>query len=193
MAKYGAKYLQWARFKDTTPDDSASALPLYGAPMNLGCLVKVTDSPSFNEAKQYGDNALKEYVYEFKECGVDVEVTELSATTAAALFGATIGTSPDTDLKFGSADNAPYGGLAFYICKLVDNVKKYQGVYYPKLKAAMQGEEYDTTGDGITLTGGKVKFTASAPKNGQWKIVSADLETEEAAIIWVDGKIVAGA
>lgn len=191
MAKYGAQYLRWAPFATTTPDASESAFPKYGAPIGLGGLVKVTDSPTFNEAKMYGDNALKEYVNEFKECGIDVEVTELSNATAAAIFGATLASGSDTDLKFGDGDNAPYGGMSFYICKLVDNVKKYQGVYYPKVKAAMQGDEYATKGDGITLTGGKIKLTAAAPTNGNWKVVSAEFTTEEEAKTWVDAKIVA--
>ena len=55
----------------------------------------------------------------------------------------------------------------------------------------MQGDEYATKGDGITLTGGKIHFNASAPANGQWKIVSAEVDTEEAAKTWVDGKVVA--
>lgn len=192
MAKYGAKYLQWAPFAETAPDESTAAFPKYGTPVNLGKLVKVTDSPTFNEGKIYGDNSLAEYVNEFKECGIDVEVTELSNSVSSSIFGATLATSgDDTDLKFGEDDNAPYGGLAFYVCKLVNNVKKYQCIYYPKLKASMQGDEYATKGDGITLTGGKIHFTASAPANGSWKVVSTEVGTEAAAKTWVDAKIVA--
>ena len=75
MGRYGAKYIQWAPFAEQTPDALASAYPKYGTPMNLGPLTKVTDAPTFNEAKAYGDNALAEYVVEFKECQVDVEIT----------------------------------------------------------------------------------------------------------------------
>ena len=56
--KYGAKMLQWAPFAQSDPEP-AGALPKYGTPVNLGALNKVTDSPTFNEAKGYGDNALK--------------------------------------------------------------------------------------------------------------------------------------
>ena len=83
MAKYGAKYLRWAPFAETTPDADAASFPKYGDPISLGALVKVTDSPSFNEAKAFGDNALEEHVNEFKECGVAVEVTELANSPAA--------------------------------------------------------------------------------------------------------------
>lgn len=191
MAKYGAKYLQWAPFAASNPEPDSS-LPKYGTPVNLGETVSVSDSPSFVEGKIYGDNALAEYVNEFKECPIDVEVTELANSVASSIFGATLGSeSDDTDLKFSGSDNAPYGGIGFYITKIVDNVVKYQGVYYPKVKAAMQGETYQTKGENIALTGGKVKFTGVTAKNGQWKILSADLESESAAKTWVDAKIVA--
>lgn len=190
MSKYGAKHLQWAPFAATTPEPD-NALPNYGTPVNLGALQKVTDTPSYNEAKAYGDNVLKEYVNEFKECAVDVELTELSNSVASGLFGATLTTETTAELQFCDSDSMPYGGLGFVVCKQIDNVKKYQGIYYPKVKAAMQGEEYNAKGDSITLTGGKLKFTATAAKNGQWKTQSAELDTEAAATAWVDTKIVA--
>lgn len=188
MASKGCKYIQWAPFAATNPEP-AGVVPNYGTPINLGALSKVTDSPSFNEAKTYGDNALDEYVNEFKECPIDIEVTELSNAVAAGIFGATLGTGEDTDLKFGGDDVAPYGGLAYIVCKQVHNVNKFQGIYFPKVKAAMQGEEYATKGDSVTLTGGKIKFTASKCNSGDWKIKSADLDTEAAAKTWVDAKI----
>lgn len=192
MATYGAKHIQWAPFAATSPDESASALPKYGEPVNLGSLQKVTDSPSYNEGKIYGDDALDEYVSEFKECTVDVEITELSNAVASAVTGAKIDTgSTDTekDLHFNSSDEAPYGGLAFYVKKIVNKAVVYQGIYYTKLKATMQGEEFTTKGDSITLTGGKLHFLASTSANGDWKIKSENLTTEAAAKSWVEEKI----
>lgn len=187
MAKYGAKYLRFAPFAEITPEPDG-ALPNYGAPMGIGELVKVTDAPVFNEGKIYGDNALAEHVNEFKECAIDVETTELSNATAAALFGATID-AISKDIQFAEGDNAPYGGFGFIACKIIGNVPKFQGIYYPKVKAAMQGDEYTTKGDGVTLTGGKLKMTAATCNTGDWKIVSDDLESEALAKSWVDSKV----
>lgn len=189
MAKYGAKYLRWAPFAETEPDADAASFPKYGDPISLGSLVKVTDSPSFNEAKAFGDNALEEHVNEFKECGVAVEVTELANSVASAVLGAKIESEGGKDLVFSTEDNAPYGGLAFYINKMVKGVKSYHGIYYPKAKAAMQGTEYATKGDSITLAGGALNFTAAAPANGKWKVESDDFPTEKEAKDWVDKKI----
>ena len=189
MAKYGAKYLRWAPFAVTTPEHVESAFPKYGDPISLGALVSVTDTPTFNEAKMYGDNALKEHVNEFKECGVAVELTDLANSVASAVLGATISEETENDLEFSAEDNAPYGGLAFYINKMVDGVKSYHGIYYPKLKASMQGTAYTTKGDSITLAGGSLNFTAAAPMNGKWKVESDDFPTEAEAKAWVDKKI----
>lgn len=187
--KYGAKMLQWAPFAESNPEP-ADALPNYGSAVNLGALNRVSDSPAYNEAKGYGDNALKVHVNEFKECPVDVEVTELSNENAAAVFGALLASGEAGDLHFGSEDNAPYGGLAFYISKMLDGGKKvYQGIFYPKLKAAMQGEEYATKGDSITLTTSKIHFLAAAANSGDWKILSKDFTTESEAAAWVNGKL----
>lgn len=189
MASYGAKYIQWAPFAETSPDESAEAYPKYGDPINLGALQKATDSPSYNEAKIYGDDALDEYVSEFKECPIDVEITELSNAVASAVTGAQIDSSGDKDLHFNSSDEAPYGGMAFFVKKMVHKKVVYQGIYYPKLKATMQGEEFNTKGDSITLAGGKLHFLASTCAKGDWKVKSDDLATEAAAKTWVDGKI----
>lgn len=189
MAKYGARYLQWAPFADANADVSAEALPKYGTPMNLGPLVKVTDAPAFSEAKLPGDdNPTQEYVVEFKECPVDVELTELANTVASAVLGAKLDETSE-DLHHNAEDNAPYGGLSFFISKLVNNAKYYQGIFYPKLKASMQGNEYTSKGDSITLTGGKLHFLASMPQNGDWKIESKDFHTVAEAKSWVDEKI----
>lgn len=189
MASYGAKYIQWAPFAETSPDESAEAYPKYGDPINLGALQKATDSPSYNEAKIYGDDALDEYVSEFKECPIDVEITELSNAVASAVTGAQIDSSGDKDLHFNSSDEAPYGGMAFFVKKMVHKKVVYQGIYYPKLKATMQGEAFNTKGDSITLAGGKLHFLASTCAKGDWKVKSDDLATEAAAKTWVDGKI----
>lgn len=188
--QYGAKMLQWAPFAASNPEP-AGALPNYGTPVNLGALNKVTDNPVFNEAKGYGDNALKVFVNEFKEDGIDVEITELSNENASSVFGSKLDTTPNKkNLHFNTNDNAPYGGMAFYINKMLDdNTQAFQGIYFPKLKASMQGEEYSTKGENITLANSKLHLVAVACANGDWKIKSENFSTETEAAAWVNDMV----
>ena len=186
MARYGAKYIRWAPFATENPE-TEGALPKYGAALALAELQKINDNPTYAEGKQHGDDGLAEYVREFTEADVDVEITDLPVELEQAILGAKENTSGAHKVtRFGASDVAPYGGLAAISCIQRSNVKKYQAIFYPKLKAAMQGEEYTTKGDTITLAGGKLKFKAMACKSGDWKLKSPYLATEKEAQDLID-------
>lgn len=186
MATYGAKYIKFAPLKN----EPADAIPTYEKAVQIAELQKLTDNPTYSEGKQYGDDRLVEYVSEFNEADVDVEVTDLDNQMQSTIFGATLsGENTNEELAFGGSDTAPYGGLGAVICRMRGNVKTYQGILYTKVKASMQGEEFTTKGDNITLAGGKLKFKATEPKYGKWKIKSAMFPTLEAAKSWVDTKL----
>lgn len=187
--KYGAKMLMWAPFAKDNPEPDNS-LPNYGDAKQLGELNKVSDNPQYSQAKGYGNNGLARYVNEFKEVTVDVEILDMSNEIASEVMGAAIETEGDRDLVFNAENNAPYGGLGFYINELlVDNAKKYKGIFYPKVKASMQGKEYTTKGESITLTNEKLHFLGSAAKTGDWKKESPYFNTEAEAEAWVKKKL----
>lgn len=186
MSTYGAKHVMFAPFAAEDPEP-ANSLPNYAEAFELGELNKVTDAPVFNEAKAYGSNALGRYVSEFKENPIDVEILDMTVEHASVVTGAKIDTEGDKTTHFNSEDNAPYGGLAFYINELLaNNVKKYRGIFYPKAKAVMQGETYTTKGDSITLENEKLRFMGAAAKNGDWKLKSDRFDTEAEAQAWVE-------
>ena len=60
MARLGARYPVFAPIKT----DGASAAPTYDAQNKqiLGEMASVTETPTMNEAKQYGDDRTVEYV-----------------------------------------------------------------------------------------------------------------------------------
>lgn len=185
--QYGAKGIKWAPIK-TEP---ATALPTYDAAISLGALNKVSETVNFNEASGYGDNVLKVSVKEFRDGSLAVEVTELTNDNAAKLSGSTV-EEVSKDTHFNGEDDAPYGGVAFFINKIKDNGQKvYQGIFYPKVKANLEGEEYTTKGESITLANSKLSLKVFACNNGDWKIKSDDLTTEAEAIAWVAGKLAA--
>lgn len=191
--EYGAKYLHWAPFSDGDAEPD-SQFPLYGEPIRLEDLALVSDAPQFNEAKGYGDDALSRYIREFREADLNVEVLDIEREKMAAITGAQI--MEGVGLAFGTDDNAPYGGLAFYTRNLGKDGKVFfEGVYYVKAKANMQGKTYTTKGESITLTNEKLSFKAAACKgNGKWKVISDERFDEETqAQAWVLARLGKGA
>lgn len=194
--RYGAKMLQWAPFAASNPEPAAS-LPRYGTPENLGELNEVQETLNFNEASAAGNNdALARFVNEFRDGTLAVSILDVKQTTMSHISGAQLvgsGTTDETkDLAFGAEDNAPYGGMAFYVNELMEgNVKKYRGVYYPKVKAMLQGETYNTKGQSITLTAQRINFRVMKAANEQYRIFSPYFATAAEAEAWVNAKIVA--
>lgn len=199
---YGAKYIRWAPFKTDAEGgaEPAGKLPVYGEAVTLGALNKLTETPSFNEAKGYGDNVLKVYVNKFKEAALAIETTEVPRTAMSAVCGTTLEddkVQPEVDvpakrqnMRFRDSDKTPYGGLACYINKILDNGRDVcVGIFYPKVKAMLQGVEYNTNGENITLTTSKLQFTASSCNSADWKIESDYFDTEDDAQAWVDGML----
>lgn len=182
--KYGAKGIMIAPFAKENPEPEG-AMPNYESAFSLGELNRVSDSPSYNEAKAYGDNALKRYVNEFKEVPIDVDVLDVTNEVASKVLGAKLDSGEQANLRFTSEDNPPYCGMSFYVNELLaGNVKKYKGICYPKVKASMQGEEYTTKGDSITLAAKRLRFMGAACNDNSWKIESPYFDTEAQAITW---------
>lgn len=185
--EYGARYIRWAPFAKENPEP-AGKLPSYGTAVSLGALNKVTESPSFNEAKGYGDNEMKVYVNKFKEAAIAVEVTEIPRESMSAVSGAEIEAGTHKNMRFQTSDKPPYGGLGFYVNMLLDDTRDVcMGIFYPKVKAMLQGGEYNTNGDSITLSTGKLQFTGSSCGSKDWRVYSEYFEAEEEAQAWVDG------
>ena len=187
IIEYGAKYIRWAPFAKEDPE-AAGKLPSYEAAVSLGALNKVTESPSFNEAKGYGDNAMKVYINKFRESAIGVEVREIPRESMSAVSGAEIERGDYKNMRFRANDRPPYGGMGFYVNLILDDAREVcMGVFYPKVKAMLRGGEYSTNGESIALSTGKLRFTASACGSGDWRIYSEYFNTEEEAKAWVDG------
>lgn len=186
MARYGAKYLRWAKIAS---DADTKKFPTYENSLGLGPLVVVTDNIAYAEAKNYGDNELQENVNEFQQLTADVEMTEMPMESASAVYGAKLDAATG-DLSYGKDDTAPDGGLAFYTHKMVKEngvQKKYfQGVFYPCLTGSRQGTSYNTKSQSITFANGKAHFVGKAAANGIFQHFSKNFETEAEAKTWVD-------
>lgn len=185
--EYGAKYIRWAPFAAEDPEP-AGKMPTFGTAVGVGSLNKVTENPTFNEAKGYGDNHLAVYVNKFKEAVIAVETTEIPRAVLSAISGAEIESGDHKNIWFGDNDKPPYGGMGFYVNMILDDERDVcMGIFYPKVKAMLQGGDYNTNGENITLSTGKLQFTASSCNNGKWRAYSDLFDTEAEAAAWVDG------
>ena len=192
MTRIGARYIKWAPFHETDPEQD-NAYPRYGTPDQLAELCAVSDTPNYAEAKLYGDGDVVEYVKEFVDADLNVEVTSLTGTQGKNLLGLE---SLDTDDVGYGEDNAPYGGLAFVTCEIRRGSKKYNAVYYPKVKFSATGMEYNTKNDTITFATGKLTGKAFGCKKvagkSIWKVEPQESFTDlDDAEAWVDAKIAA--
>lgn len=190
MPQYGAKNLQWAPFAASNPEPE-DALPNYGTPMKLGDLMSVAETLNFSEVESRADDVRKIYLREFVDGSLAVGVLELPNETASAVTGAQIdSTEGAKDIHFSSNDTAPYGCLGFYTTNIkADGSKYYKGIFYPKVKASMDGRTYNTKQKTIVLDSPKLTFSVDACNTGDYRIESDELTTEAAAKTWGNGKV----
>lgn len=187
MAKYGARYSQWAAWKDDETDSDPSKMPKYGTAKTMGELNKVGDNPNFNEGSLAGDDQIVLYEKKFKDGTVDVESVYMPLADAAEMLGASVDSTENaTGLAHGDDDVPPYIGYGF-ITHHVSKTKSYfEVIFYPKLKASPTSETYDTRGDNINFVTDKVSFHWESPACRKYQ-VKKDFETEEAARTYLDG------
>lgn len=160
--KYGARLPCWAPI--TT--EGAGVLPTYGTGSVISELAKVTEVINWATGEAYYDDELSEEISEFRSGTATVDHKGMEDTALEAIYGSTI---TDGVLEDGATDSPGYGGFAFYYSILDGGVTSYRGVHYPKLKAKLSGETYDTKGNAITLAGGQTIFTVFQADNGIWR------------------------
>ena len=173
MPQYGAKNLQWAPFAASNPEPE-DALPNYGTPMKLGDLMSVAETLNFSEVESRADDVRKIYLREFVDGSLAVGVLELPNETASAVTGAQIdSTEGAKDIHFSSNDTSPYGCLGFYTTNIkADGSKYYKGLFYPKVKASLDGRTYNTKQKTIVLDSPKLTLSVDACNTGEYRIES---------------------
>ena len=186
---YGALYVKWAPL---TKDEENSDSVKYGDIVDLGELMEININPTYTEAEGYGDNELREHISRFIKASVDLQVTELPETAAAAMFGADLdglrdeGDTTYKGVRHNVADEPPYGGLAFITNKRINGVNYYKGYCLPKLKAVPAGLNFKSVGTSISLSGRKLSMVASSLLyNKDWMYESPLYEELDDAVFWI--------
>jgi hypothetical protein len=183
MAKYGAFYSRWAPFAAEQADADKAKLPKYGAVINMGELNKVNETLNFREGSLYGDDQIALYEKNFKDGTLDVESVYLAVTDAASMLGAAC--DDKNGLAHGDNDVAPYGGYGNLTRHLKHGMTYYQVIFYPKTKASVASENYETRGENIAFTTDKMSLHVESPACHKFKIIK-DFETEAEAIAYLE-------
>ena len=179
----GATYSRYALIVE----EKDGALPTYSAAKELSEFVKLSESVQKAEAKFYSNDRLSESVESFKYCDLSYDNKGLSDEVQCEVLGMT--QTEDGELVRGIDDAPPFIGFAFYRVLMDNGVTYYEGVFYPKVKASLGNDDYETRGENTNFKGDTTTLIAYAAKDEKkaWKR-SKMFATEAEAKAWVDGK-----
>jgi len=120
-----------------------------------------------NNAELYADDAIAESDYSFKSGTISLGIDELSDAVQAEFLGHTI-VSDEMTAK--STDTPAYVGIGFYGVKMINGVRKYRAVFFPKVKFSEPSDSEKTQGESIEF--GTSTLEGKILKNDldKWKI-----------------------
>lgn len=182
MAQYKVAYPYVAAIK-TEPEATEAT---YEKGLALGKMIDVEVTPNYNEASLYGDNALSEYVKEFKDLDVTLNTTSLPVEAFTALFGQTVEEN-NKEVKANINDIAKYVGFGFVKGEMVENVTTYVAVWFPKVKFTPPAEKCTTKGDSITWNTPSITGKGTSDNAGNWKYMKI-FDAENEALEFIKSK-----
>lgn len=162
--------------------------PTYGTPEAFSEFVSLTEALEFAESAFYSNNRLSESARIFKKGTLTYGNKGLSPATIAKIYGSAL--SEEGELTYGANDVAPRMGFGYYR-EMEDNGARYfEGVYYPCVKANVEGESDNTRGENITYAGDSTTMEVYALDDaaGTWKQTEIFATAEEAES-WVLTKL----
>jgi phi13 family phage major tail protein len=125
--------------------------PVYKTSTAAGVIAKAIQadiSIENNDISLYGDDAIAEKDVSFKTGTLTLGITDLSDTIQAALLGHSIA---DGVMTAKSSDTAPQVGIGFYGVKMVNNIKYYRAIWFPKVQFAEPADNNATKGEAIVF------------------------------------------
>ncbi len=186
MAGFGGEYARFAKF---ATEETSSAAPTYEAPVNLGPLVTGNLTVTNASGELFGSNVLQEKVDKFASGAIAMEVTDCPKATLAEIYGATYNKT-NKEIKYGQDDEPPYGALSYIRNILRKGEEIFEAIFYPKVQAALAADNTQTRTGSITFQNTAINWTVLAPlhKETPWR-VTAEFDTREGAIAWLDEKL----
>ncbi len=182
-----AQYKVTHPYAATIKAEPEGAEATYGELLKLGEMIEIDVSPNFNEGSLYGDNALCEYVKEFKDIDVTLNTTTMPVKAYEILFGQKV-TGDGEHIAANINDVSNYVGFGFVKGEMVKNVTTYFAVWLPKVKFTLPSEKCTTKGESITWGTPSITGKGTCDGTGDWKKTDR-FATEAEAIAFIKGKV----
>ena len=172
----------------TITQENKGAFPTYDEPEAFSELVAVTETLEFAEGSFFSNNRRSENARVFKSGTLAYANKGLSHYVISKIYGSKL--SQEGELTYGANDKAPRIGFGFYREMEDDGIPYFEGVYYPSVKASLEGETDNTRGDNITYAGDTTTMAIFAldDEDATWKMTEVFAAAEEAKA-WVLKKL----
>ena len=201
MAQYDLRDIKVAKYVNNNGTVS------YTNKMKAGDAMAVDLEMRNAEGRLYAESALAEYLKKATGGTISMGVKYLSDAVQQLLFGAAAkarsitytpegSSDPTTEsvsgITFGAKTEGNYVGVAFYSPCMRDSVKKYLCVFVPKALFGPPSLNLQTCGENIDFRTPTTSGEFLAADDSEKGILEmATLESEEAAVAWVDAVLAA--
>ena len=160
MATIGLKKLVYAPIEFDADENE-----VYGEPQKLAKAITASLSVETAEGSLHADDALDEYVSEFKSGKLTLDVNDIGNQVAAELLGQQI---DKNGVLLSNGDDKPGYVAIGFMAKKSNGKYRYYWLY--KVKFSVPGEELATKGDNITFNTPKIEGTIfRRNSDGNWK------------------------
>ena len=147
----------------------------------LGKAVAANLTVTLASGELYADDGLAEQLSEFASGSVAMETDNLADEVAGEIYGCTVSNGL---VVYSKDDTAPEGVLGYLKVLMIQGVKKYRVIIYPRAKAALGNENGQTRGSSITFQTAQTTFTIFADSTGKWK-ETKEFDSEDAAVTFL--------
>lgn len=171
MAKIGLKY------------------PVYKDSTGGGVIAKAIQadvSITVNNVSLYADDAIAENDKSFQSGTLTLGIDDLNEGVLTKLLGHTKD-SESEEIASNIDDVAPFVGVGFYGVKMVNGVKAYRALWFPKVQFEEPADSMTTKGETIAFGTDSIVGTIMPDSTGTWKLEQT-FETESAAVTYLNGK-----
>lgn len=186
MARIGMRYPKYATVT-VTMNANGTESETYGTVKVMGKAISASSTINFTSSDLYADDGKAESVREFTGGTLNINTDDVEAAILAELCGATADNNGNVD--YGADDTAPYVRFGYVRKRIKAGVAQYGGIIYTRVKFAPPNEEDNTKGESITFGTPTLAGDVMKDASGKWKKTSAWLETEAAAVTWLDSNL----